>query len=390
LTIVGVIQDMYIRDHIFSGPNLTTQMTLVGSISQGIVNFGVLISSLLLDRLGGTRNLCILGSCFIFGGFMLTSISTSIWQIYLSLSIGASFGAALLFGVTTLCIPHWFEKKRATAFGIQSSATQFSSLVLPFIVTRVYDTLGHQWVFRVLAFISVAINAIAIAFMKDQPTRMENSSGEQISGSNKNKTMSFDLSIFKITDMLIWLPTYPMSMSSRFIVLMFLPNYGTYIGLSGTKVAAVTAIASAMSLFGRISLGIMADRFGYLNIYTLSNAMTTLTILTMWMFANNFASLIGFSVVYGFFCATQATVHPAVTARIVGMERYPAAMSFSMVLSILVIPLSLIANSLSAGIGTAKDPFLIYKLSGGALSGLCTILGLVTKFRLDRNLFANV
>ncbi|KAG2220060.1 hypothetical protein INT45_007304 [Circinella minor] len=238
----------------------------------------------------GARKLSIFGAFLMFAGFTLTGVATSIWHIYLSLSIAASMGAAILYGVSIRIIPQWFIAKRATAFGIPASSGAFAGLVFPLIITKINDTLGHHCIFYILGFISLTTSAVAVTFLNDQHSEQKKKKMEQYV-----KTKNFNWDILRQMDVVLWMVNGPFALSGRLIVFIFLPSYGTHIGLSGTQVAAVTSIASGAQFFGRICLGLVADWIGYMNMYIGSMTVSTISIFAMWILANDFASLIGFS-----------------------------------------------------------------------------------------------
>ena len=173
--------------------------------------------------------------------------------MFLSLSICTCLGISFQFGVSLRTIPQWFDKKRAAAFGIQSASSPLFGLIMPFIITPMYRTLGHQWycmqfwlllitkcyssffsgldgkifttikiffllhtyhrIFQIFAFLSLATSAIGIAFLKDQPIRK----------TKEAKAKNFDPSVLKSINLCHWLFTEPLDMSGRYIVYTFLP-----------------------------------------------------------------------------------------------------------------------------------------------------------------------
>ncbi|KAI9271547.1 major facilitator superfamily domain-containing protein [Phascolomyces articulosus] len=355
----------------------------VGSIFQAGEFIFVIPCNLLYGSLG-PRKLTILGSILIFMGFMLTSVATSVWQIFLSLSICAGLGVSFQYGVALRCVPQWFDKRRATAFGLQSASSPLAGLILPFIVIPVYMNLSHQWIFRIFAFMSLATSAVAIAFLKDQPSRMK----------QEAEAKNFDFTVLKNTKLCLWLLTGPLDISARYIAFTFLPAYGTYIGLNNTQIAAIAAITSSMNFFGRILLGVLADYIGRLNMFFISMALSTLSVFTIWMFAHDFTALVGFAVTYGFFCGTWPVVNPVVTVSIVGLDKYPSATNLILLFMSLEIVLPVIASSSGAAdnirFGDDGDLFLPHKIVGGCINGTCALLCLIIKLQMNRKLFAKV
>ncbi|KAI7853968.1 major facilitator superfamily domain-containing protein [Circinella umbellata] len=357
----------------------------------GLLNVGVIFCNLYYERLGA-RKLSIIGAFLTFAGFTLTGVATSIWHIYLSLSIAASLGAAILYGVSIRIIPQWFIAKRATAFGIPASSGAFAGLVFPLIITKVNDTLGHHCIFYILGFISLTTSAVAVTFLNDYPSEQKKKKIKQYV-----KSKNFNWDILRQMDVVLWMVNGPFALSGRLIVFIFLPSYGTHIGLSGTQVAAVTSIASGAQFFGRICLGLAADWIGYMNMYIGSMTVATISILVVWILANDFASLIGFSVIFGFFSGVYVLVNPPIAATIAGMDKYPSAINFIMIMNLLVIIIPAIIsiagndidNDNNSIIGDS-DPFISYKITSGTLHGICVVLTMIIKLRRNSKLYAKI
>ncbi|KAI8142880.1 major facilitator superfamily domain-containing protein [Fennellomyces sp. T-0311] len=376
----GVIQDIYLKNNIFRGSDMTTQLTLVGSLLQALQCACVIISNLLYNRLGA-RKLTILGAIMTFLGLMVTGETTTAWQMCLSLSVCMGLGITFLSGVAVRVLPQWFEKKRSTAFGLQASSSPLAGFLLPFIIVPVYNRLGHQWIFRVLAFMSIGINILPIAFVKDQKSHK----------AAQKKAKNFDFSVLKDVNMLIWIAVGPLNFSARIITMTFLPSYGTYNGLTDTEVAALAAVAAGLNLVGRLATGVAADRVGNMNTYTISTFLTTLSVFLIWMFAYDFKSMIAFSVVFGVFSGSYTVLSAPIALNIVGLERFPSALNFTMLAHVLDVIIPVVTSNRASNHNTGdSDPYRLYKLIGGSTYALCTLLGILLKFRLNKKCIAKV
>ncbi|KAI7859900.1 major facilitator superfamily domain-containing protein [Circinella umbellata] len=368
----------------FAGSDKTIQLTLIGSLLQALLIVCVVLSNVLYERLG-PRNLSILGTSLIFVGLLTTGEATKIWHFYLSLSITVGIGIALMYGMCLRCVPQWFIQKRATSFGIQGSVPSLFGLVLPFIIIQVNNTLGHKWIFRILGFIFLGAGSIAIGFMKDQPKKKNKDTLKT------KRLKNFDLDVWKNRNMIIWIIVSPLAISARYVVYAFLPLCGTYLELSGTQAAATVSVMSGAEFVGRIALGILGDKIGHLNTNIISSFVCSIAILIIWMLANQFASLIGFSILCGFFGGAYTVLFPSVTSSIVSKEMYPSALNAMMGTNVLTIVLPLVASSLGTDNNSiGNDPFLLYKVVSGGIFALCGLLSCIIKFRMDRKIFAKI
>ncbi|KAG8408338.1 hypothetical protein J3459_017943 [Metarhizium acridum] len=84
-----------------------------------------------------------------------------------------------------------------------------------------------------------------------------------------------------------------------FLPLFFIPTYATIRGMDATLAGYISAILNASSTFGRIIPGVMADRVGKLNVYSVGVIATSIVIFCMNEAKSN-AALIIYSIVFGF------------------------------------------------------------------------------------------
>lgn len=88
-----------------------------------------------------------------------------------------------------------------------------------------------------------------------------------------------------------------------FTQLFFLPTYAVTRGMDSTLAGYLLAIVNAASTFGRIIPGVLADKYGRLNILTLGAIVTGIVIFCMNSATTN-AALIVYSIVFGFASGT--------------------------------------------------------------------------------------
>jgi MFS family permease len=85
--------------------------------------------------------------------------------------------------------------------------------------------------------------------------------------------------------------------------LFFIPTYAVTRGMDPSLAGYLLAIINAASTFGRIIPGVLADKYGRLNIFSLGALATGIIIFCMNLAASN-AALVVFSVFFGFVSGT--------------------------------------------------------------------------------------
>jgi len=85
---------------------------------------------------------------------------------------------------------------------------------------------------------------------------------------------------------------------------LYLPSYASSIGLSSRQGALLVAIMGTAQVAGQMSFGYLSDKKVSLNLLiTVSTAMSSIAVLACWGMARQYAVLIAFAIVYGFFGA---------------------------------------------------------------------------------------
>lgn len=100
----------------------------------------------------GPRWLLLIGSALHVYGFMMTSLSTKYYQIFLSQAICSAIGASCIYYACAGSITTWFLKKRSTAFGIAATGSSFGGVILPIMAVRLIPRVGFPWTMRIIGF----------------------------------------------------------------------------------------------------------------------------------------------------------------------------------------------------------------------------------------------
>ncbi|KAI9488748.1 major facilitator superfamily domain-containing protein [Zychaea mexicana] len=376
----GIMQDHYKRSSTFaSDTDVNIKLTFVGALFQAMVLSCVFFINLIYSRVG-FRPVLYTGLILTTAGLMLASLATSIWQLYLSVSVCTGLGIACFSTVGLRILPQWFVKYRATAFGVQASTFAIFALIVPHIMVAINNALGAPWTYRVLGFISFALILSSVVLIRERV--------QSPPVSVKKQFVSL-VPILKDLNMMIWVVVGPIQMYASYTVFVFIPSYATFIGLTETQGAATISALSAAGIVGRIAAGICGDKLGHLNTYIMCMIICTISIFAIWMFANNFGVLLLFAVVNGLVYGSYFTLAAPVAISILGsMEKYPAALSINMLAFIFFVLGPLIASVVEAN--DTQHPFLYCKIIAGVGYAACALLSLFLKFRLKRNFLANI
>ncbi|KAI7902572.1 major facilitator superfamily domain-containing protein [Cokeromyces recurvatus] len=374
----GVMQDYFDRK-IFKGSMDATELSFVGTIGFAFCGLMGPITPFFISLLG-TRWVLFFGTILISAGLILASFSTKVWHLYITQSVMHGIGAALLYIVSMSISPQWFIKRRGLAMGIMVSGSGVGGLIMPFVMTALNESLGGAWCYRVLGIISFVISMLATLLLKENP---------YTSTSTKTKLKEIvDLNICKDPKFIIWCLAGNLSMLSYFIPAFYLPSHATKIGLLPAQGSILVAIFSAVNVIGRIISGYLGDHIGVVNINIIFLFISGLSSLLIWTFANSFATLMIFIIIYGFMSGTVFSLLAPITAEITGMEKYPSGIC----LYLFFMTAARFGPTLAGAIQTATDKhsFFTYQMFTGMAFVLSAVVNMFLKYQLKPSVFAKI
>ena len=278
-----------------------------------LMAIGVIIGPL-FDA-GYCRLLVLVGTFLETAGFMLTSISTEYWQIFLAQGICIGLGMSCLNIPSIAIVPMYFKKRRAMAMALATVGSGIGSVVNPILFRTLQHNLGFGWATRIMGFISLVMGAFALAVIR----RPAPPSSTQ-STTEKRKQISLK--------MLIDPPAlgdkhYLLFCAGQFFMNLaffeqgyYLEGYAVAHGLRGANLARfLLPISSASSIPGRMVPSIIADHIGSLNTYVFVCWFSCASVL-YWISVVNVAGNISFSVLWGFFSGGLVAMGPIVLTSI--------------------------------------------------------------------------
>ena len=146
----GIFLPLY--SDLYDSPQFIT--SIIGSVAIFLALILSPLAGYLIDNYGPKKVLLV---AVIFSGFgyFLASLSTNIWQLFLTqgvlVGIGASFG---YIGPMT-AVGQWFDKNSSLAMGVAGSGTGFGQIFMVEIITYLLKTMDIKGALQYLALIQV-------------------------------------------------------------------------------------------------------------------------------------------------------------------------------------------------------------------------------------------
>jgi MFS family permease len=218
---------------------------------------------------------------------MMISLCKRYWQFMLAQGILNGLLMALLQFPALGAVMQFFGKRRAAAIGITVSGSSLGGVVMPIVLSKLLNdsSLGFGWSVRIVGFIMAPFLLFSVFTVKSRlPPRT---------------TSFFVPSMFRNKRFFILTTALLFQLIGTMTVLFYIPSYAVARGVEPTLASYLLAIANASSIFGRIIPGILADKYGRVNIFALAGIASGIEILC-WNKATTQTGLIVFVVVYGF------------------------------------------------------------------------------------------
>ncbi|KAL8714341.1 MAG: hypothetical protein Q9220_001674 [cf. Caloplaca sp. 1 TL-2023] len=299
---IGIFQEYYQRELLRdSSPSA---IAWISSTKLFIMYGGGIIFGKLFDSYG-PRWLLLVGSAMHVFGFMMSSLATNYYQVFLSQAICSALGASCIYYACAGSITTWFLKKRSTAFGIAATGSSAGGVVLPIMVSRLIPKVGYPWTMRIVGFLILAFVIVINMTVKSRiaHTPKPFRAAEYI---KPLAEPTFTLMVLAMT---------------LFIFGLFLPfNYivlqAESTGMSPMLAEYLVPILSAASTPGRLIPGMLADKIGNFNVSIITMICSGVITLALWLPSSSNAAIIVYTVVFGAFSGSYIALAPMLVAQI--------------------------------------------------------------------------
>ena len=268
-----------------------------------LVSFS-LVAGPIFDR-GHFRILLIVGTILTVFGIMMNSISKTYWQVFLSQGFCVGLGTGCLFLPSVAIVATYFTTKRALAIGLVASGGSIGSVIYPIVFHRLQPRIGFPWATRVLGFIALGTLTISILVLR---TRLP---------PPKKRRAVLDPQAFKNVPFLLFSIGLFLAFAGLYIPIFYIIIFAEVrVHVNEDLSFYMLPILNAASVFGRIIPGLLADKYGSLELIvvcTLASALMGYIGIVI----KSLGGLIVYSIIYGFLSGAVVSLPSAVVAMLV-------------------------------------------------------------------------
>ncbi|KIW28753.1 uncharacterized protein PV07_04627 [Cladophialophora immunda] len=265
-----------------------------------LVSFS-LVAGPIFDR-GYFRILLIVGMFLTVFGIMMNSISNRYWQVFLSQGLCVGLGTGCLFLPSVAIVATYFTTKRALAIGFVASGGSIGSLIYPIVFHCLEPRIGFPWATRVLGFIALGTLTVSILVLRTRlpaPTKMR---------------AILDPQAFKNVPFILFSNGLFLAFAGLYVPIFYIIFFAEVRVHVNTDLSFyMLPILNAASVFGRIIPGLLADKYGSLELLVVCTIASAI-IGYVGIVIKSLGSLIVYSIIYGFLSGAVVSLPSAVVA----------------------------------------------------------------------------
>lgn len=255
------------------------------------------------------KPITLLGGLLMGAGLALSSLTTSLWQLYLFYGVLGGIGSSTIWVPFTSTIMKWFSRRRGVAMAIALSGQGLGSVVIAPSLSYVILTSGWRTAFLLAGASTFLIISSSVLLTKGSPGEMglrpygQNQDNEHWSVEHRNKIAAGDYSIREALHMKPFWLLYSLWFFSHIVATTYTQHivlFAIGIGIPLISASLVLGTIGLTSVAGNLTVGFLQDRIGlrralvFCYSLTLASAVVLLSTRSMmWLFL--FAAAYGFS-----------------------------------------------------------------------------------------------
>lgn len=291
------------------------ETSLVFSISAFLYFQLGIPGGLISDRLG-PRSAVGGGLALVALGLLAAAQATTLWQVYLSYSLGVGVGVGLSYVPSIAAVQHWFVRGRGAATGIAAAGIGVGTLIGAPLAHALISVIGWRQTYLALA-VFTAIGAVAAtALIRPAPARYGLMPDGDPSTAGSTNTVPAGLTLrAAMRTQPFWIIYGGALLMSfgLFVPFVHLVPYARDIGLGEGFGVLLIVLLGVGSTAGRFLFASVTNwlgrRLSFATMYIGAGAM-----LVMWSLSASGPALIVFALVFGAFYGGFVAIAPSLAA----------------------------------------------------------------------------
>jgi MFS family permease len=305
----------------------------------------------------------------------MVSLCDSYYQFILAQGVLMGSSVAFLQFPAFAIVAQYFDKKRAAAMGLVAAGSSIGGIVFPIILSHLLNSshMSFGWAMRIVAFIILPFMVLPCFLIRPRvPPRT---------------TTIFIGAAWKDNQYVLLVVGMFFMMMGMWTPVFYTPTYAVSRGMSASLAANMAAIINASSTFGRIIPGILADKFGRINLFGFAGIGTGIMVFCFNEPKSN-AGIIVYCVFFGF---VSGTIISSASAAISLCTKDPRNLGTYMGMGMGLASFAVLAGPPISGALIAKyGGFTQVAVFGGTVSLFGGFIALASKMVTPEGLFGKV
>jgi MFS family permease len=260
------------------------QVSSVYSAFLVVTGLAAPLTGMLIDK-WGPRIVYPLGLVLLGSACLLATRLTQLWQFQLCIGIMSGLGVSMLGMVpASMLISRWFRDRMSTAMGVAYAGFGTGTIVVVPLAQRSIELQGWRDTYSLMGIIVIALLPLLLLLpwrriAGDKPRRARAEAPSPATARGPVAAAMHRREYWQIVQL------FSFTSITTFSVITQVVPYLVQSGLTPLAAASAFGTAGLLSIFGIISAGWMADRFGFRRIATLSFTATFLGIAGLLAFS---------------------------------------------------------------------------------------------------------
>ena len=251
----------------------------------------------LLDRLG-PRAMFPIAGCLILVGWIATSFTNNIWQVFIFYSLIATLGQTTIssFSATATLAP-WFPRSKGIVLGAADSGNPTGQAIIVPLAQFLVSAIGWQAAFRIFGVVFFVVVALPNLLLQRRPpdedpsipiaapaqAAAESATPESQPSDQPRSSASLKAALRDPTVVLLLSARAVGSVGSQ-ITIVHMLNFLFLSGYGQMQAAFAIGIAGLLGIVGRPGIGFLSDVLGREIVFTFSMIMSVSAVLVVLFF----------------------------------------------------------------------------------------------------------
>jgi MFS family permease len=295
-----------------------------GAFSLSMFVYGVLgiVVGGLTDRFGPRLVVTVCG-VLVGIGYLLTSMVSALWQLYLYFGLILGVGMSGIWVPQLSSVARWFVKRRAMMTGIVITGVGISQLIAPPVTSRLIAIYDWRWSFLILGSVVAVAMIIAAQFLRRDPAKMgllPYGAGEANQPDGLSGVTDFSLKEAARTAR-FWLAAAMLFGEGFgcFTIFVHIVPHAIELNISPINAANILAVMGGISIVANYIMGTIADRIGNRLIFLFCFILMTASMFWL-MVARELWMLYLFAIIIGIAFAGMGTAESPLVAGLFGVR----------------------------------------------------------------------